>query len=99
MKVRNGSRSGPGAPANEIENLAGLGMAFEFLLGKDEITVDCDLKHTTGGLRQANFAVGIGLFQLGGQTGRPGLIVSNNAELDDHFHAVSSVPEWSRGES
>jgi hypothetical protein len=99
MKVRNRSRSGPGAPANEIENLAGLGMAFEFLLGKDEIAVHCDLKHTAGGLRQANFTVGIGLLQLGGQTGRPGLIVSDDAELDDHFHAFSSVTEWSRGES
>jgi hypothetical protein len=99
MKVRNRSRSGPGSPANEIENLAGLGMAFEFLLGKDHVTVDCDLKHTAGGLRQANFAVRIGLLQLSGQTGRPGLIVSNDAELDDHFHAFSSVSEWSRGES
>ena len=99
MKVRNRSRSGPGAPANEVENLAGLGMAFEFLLGKDQITVDGDLKHTPGGLRQANLAFGIGLLQLGGQTGRPGLIVSNDAELDDHFHAFLSVTEWSRGES
>jgi hypothetical protein len=97
MKVRSRSGSGPGTPADEFENLPGFGMALEISLGKDQIVVHGDLKHTARGLRQANFAVGISLFQLGGQTGRPGVVVSNDAELDGHFHAFTSVTEWSRG--
>ena len=99
MGMRSRSRSGLGAPANEIENLAGVGVAPETLLGENKIAVQGDLEHTTGGLRQANFAVGIGLLQLGGQTGSPGLVVSDDAELDDHFHAFASVTWWGGGES
>ena len=88
-----GSRPGSGlcAPANEFDNLAGGGVAFQALLGKNHISVHGDLEHTTGGLRQANFAVGIRLLQLGGQTGRPGLVVSDYAELDCYFHAFTSL--------
>jgi hypothetical protein len=52
MRVRNRSGSGPGTPADEIEDLPGFRMALEFSLGKDQIVVHCDLKHTARGLRQ-----------------------------------------------
>ena len=99
MEVGSQFRSGPGATADEFENLAGVGVPLETLLGKEQIAVNRDLKHATGGLRQANFAVGIRLLQLGGQTGRPGLVVSNDAELDGRFHAFTSVTGWGRRES
>ncbi len=91
MRVRNRSRSGSDTPADEIENLAGIGVALEIPLGKQQIAIHHDLEHTARGLQQENFAVGIGLFQLGGQTGRPGLVVSDDAELDGQFHAFTSV--------
>ena len=63
-----------------------MGVAAGRFLGEYDGAVHRDLEHATGGLHQAYFRLGIGCLQLGGQTGRPGLIVSDDAEFDRYAH-------------
>jgi hypothetical protein len=61
------------------------------LLGKNEVPIHIDLKDSTGRLQQPHFGVGIDFLQLGGQTGRPRLIVSNHAEFNRYAHGDRSL--------
>jgi hypothetical protein len=59
---------------------------------KDQVSVHGDLEDTAGGGHQADLGVRELLFQLSRQTGGSGLVVSDDAILDDHAHATS--PGW-----
>ena len=61
-------------------------MAAGDLLGEDNRAIDRDFEDATRGLHETDLGLGKGFFQLGGQTGRPGLVVSNDAILDGYAH-------------
>ncbi len=62
-------------------------MAAELTLGKDQITVEQDLIDATRRLDQLHLGVGVGLVNLGRQTGGPWLVASNTAVFDRYLHA------------
>jgi hypothetical protein len=74
--------------ADEVKNFAGGGMATGGLLGEDGDAVHRDLEHAPRGFHETDLGIGKGLLQLGGQTGRPGLVVSNDAVLDGDAHGA-----------
>jgi hypothetical protein len=57
-------------------------MAAELALGKHQVTVEHHLEDTTRRLDQLHLRVGIGLVNLGRQTGGPWLVASNTAVFD-----------------
>jgi hypothetical protein len=57
-------------------------VAAERLLGENEAAVSRHLEHPARGLRETDFGIGKGLFQLSRQTGGSGLIISNDAICD-----------------
>lgn len=71
---------------DEIEDFTGGRVTAHRLLGEDRRAIQADVEDAAGGLNQAYFSIGKGFLQLGGQTGRPGLVVSNDAILDGDAH-------------
>jgi hypothetical protein len=57
-------------------------MAAELALGKHQVAVEHHLEDTTRRLDQLHVRVGIGLVNLGRQTGGPWLVASNTAVFD-----------------
>jgi hypothetical protein len=84
---------------DQSHDLPWLGMPPERPLGKDEIAVHGHLEHPAGRGDETDLRVGPFLLQLSRQTGGSGLIVSDDAELDDHAHGVSSNGGAGRRES
>jgi hypothetical protein len=76
---------------HQLHDFAGLGVASHRFLGEHTTPVDLDLEHAARRLDQFYVGVGVGLANLGRQTGSPGLIVSNDAEFDRHAHAVNDT--------
>jgi hypothetical protein len=74
---------------NQSHDLPRLRVPPEGPLGKDEIAIDRHFEDTAGGRDEADFRVRPGLFQLSRQTGGSGLVVSDDAELDDRAHHLS----------
>jgi hypothetical protein len=68
-------------------------VAAELSLGKDQITVEDDLVDTTGRLDQLDLGVGVGLVNLGRQTGGPWLVASNTAVFNRYLH--TPLHRWS----
>jgi hypothetical protein len=64
-------------------------------LGEYQLAVDANLKDPTRRFHQLELGGGKVLLQLGDQTGRPGLIVSDDAEFDGEEHG-SEVRWWCR---
>ena len=58
-------------------------------LGIDQLALKGHLKDTPGALDQRDLKPGNGLRELGRQTGGPGLVVSDDAELDRELHRGS----------
>ncbi len=71
---------------DQVENFSGGRMAPERLLGKYETTIKRDLKNPARGFQEADLGFRQILLQLGGQTGRPGLVVSDDAEFYCYPH-------------
>ena len=86
---------------DKLEDFTGGRMTAGDLLGEDDGAVHIDFEDTTRGLHETHLSLGKGLFQLGGQTGRPGLIVSDDAILDGYAHGspVRENPPIRWGES
>jgi hypothetical protein len=61
-------------------------MPTDRFLGENHGAVHGDLEDAARSFHQAHLGFGECLLQLGGQTGRPGLIVSDDAEFDDNSH-------------
>jgi hypothetical protein len=64
-------------------------MASQGLLREDATPVDLHLEHAARRLNQLHVSVGVGLADLGRQTGGPGLVVSDDAVFDGDAHAVN----------
>ena len=75
-----------GRLAQFLENLAGYGMSPGFRFLEDRLSVRHDLEPSTLGWNQLDVRVRVMLLELGGQTGRPGLVASIGAVLDGDFH-------------
>jgi hypothetical protein len=58
----------------------------ERFLGEDECSITGDLEHTTTSLEQLDGRLGVGLTDLGRQTGGPWFIVSDDAVPDADVH-------------
>jgi hypothetical protein len=67
-------------------------MAPELELRKHHRTVHRHLERPPGGLDQPDLGLGESLTQLGRQTGGPGMVVSDDAELNRDHHGR---PLWS----
>jgi hypothetical protein len=74
--------------SNQFHDLSRLGMPAERPLGEEELAVHRHLEDPAGARDETNLGVGELLLQLGRQTGGPWLIVSDDAVLDHHAHAV-----------
>jgi hypothetical protein len=70
----------------QLEDLPGLGMAPERLLGEEQIPVHCDLEHPARGGDEPDLGVRERLLQLSRQTGGSRLVVSDDAKLDRNAH-------------
>ncbi len=75
-----------GAAGISLQDLSRLGVPPERLLGEDQLAVHRDLEHAARRRDQPDVGVGEGLLQLSRQTGGSGLVVSDDAVLDDHAH-------------
>lgn len=75
--------------ANQPQDLARLGVTFGRFLGEHAFPVDGHFEDTTRGLNQPNLSMGVGIAQLGRQTGGPWLVVSDDAEFDGDGHGVN----------
>ena len=75
-----------GARAQLFQHLAGNGMAPGFRLLENRFVVHEHLEPSTLGRNQLDIGLRIMLLELGGQTGRPGLVTSKGAVLDRDFH-------------
>jgi hypothetical protein len=74
---------------HQPQHFAGLRMASQGLLREDATPVDLHLEHAARRLNQLHVSVGVGLADLGRQTGGPGLVVSDDAVFDGDAHAVN----------
>ena len=63
-------------------------MPAQIPLGEYQLAVDANLKDPTRRFHQLELGGGKVLLQLGDQTGRPGLIVSDDAEFDGEEHGI-----------
>jgi hypothetical protein len=72
--------------SDEAEHLAGLRVTSELALGEDFCSVHRYLKDAAAAPVQPDVGVGKFTLELGGQTGRPRLVVSNDAERDVDSH-------------
>ena len=70
-------------------DFSGLGVASQRLLGENATTIDLHFEHAARRLDQLHVGVGVGLADLGRQTGGPWLVVSNDAVFDRDAHAVN----------
>ena len=86
---------------HEVEHFAGGRVATGRLLGKEQLAVEGHLEDAAGALDHRDLDPGEGLPELGRQTGGPGLIVSDDAELDRELHGGSRVVghRWCTGQS
>jgi hypothetical protein len=75
---------------DQLHDLPRLRVAPEGLLREDQVAVHRDLEDATGGGHQPKLGVGNFLLQLNRQTGGSGLVVSDDAVLDDDPHGFSS---------
>src|SRR5690242_14325821 len=75
---------------DQSHDLPRLRVPPESPLGKDEVAIHRHFEDTAGGGNETDFRVRPSLFQLSRQTGGSGLVVSDDAELDDRAHHVSS---------
>ena len=73
-------------PLDGLDDFTRCSVAASGLLGENQLSVDCHLEQSTGGLDQADLRVGERLLQLSRQTGSSGLVVSNHAVLNGHIH-------------
>jgi hypothetical protein len=64
------------------------------LLGIHQRPVDGDLERATARLFQVNLGLGKGPLELGDQTGRPGLVVSDDAVFDGDKHGILECRGW-----
>lgn len=90
----------PAAPlprCDQFEHLSRFRVPPQRLLGEHELAVDGNLKESPGRLHQPDLGIGVGLLQLGRQTGGPGSIVSDNAVLDNHMHGATPGREVEEG--
>ncbi len=86
MAIRNRS-----ALPNQGENLSRRGMAAQGLLGEHQPPIHPDLEHPARGLDEFDLGIRECLFELGGQTGRPRLVVSDQAVLDGNAHRLLTL--------
>ena len=71
-------------------------MATQCAFGENEHAILRDFEHSTTPLQQLDGRVRKSLLNLGSQTGRPGLVVSNDAIADSDVHKVGvSAPQCS----
>ena len=82
-------------PLNQPHDLPGLRVPADGLLGKHDDLILGDLEDPAGGLHQAHLRVGIRPLDLGGQTGRPWFVVSDDAISDREMHDGVSAGERS----
>jgi hypothetical protein len=70
----------------EPHDFPGLGVTLEGFLGEDAAAIQLDFEHPARRLDQPDFCLWKHHLDLGRQTGGPGFIVSDDAELDGHAH-------------
>ena len=63
-------------------------MPLQGLLGEDQFAVEAHLKDPATGGDHLHLGIGELAAQLGGQTGSPGLVVSDDAVLNGDMHGA-----------
>ena len=74
---------------HQSHDFSGLGVASQRPLGEKATTIDLHFEHAARRLDQLHVGVGVGLADLGRQTGGPWLVVSDDAVFDRDAHAVN----------
>ncbi len=82
---------------NNAENLSGVGMPPELLLGEEQGPVNSDLEHAARPLDKSDLGSRMGLLDLRLQTGGAWTVVSNDAILNRYFHGRPSAIGLSKG--
>ncbi len=77
---------------HQPEDLSGLRVSSQRLLGEHELAVNHDLEHAARRLDELHSGLRVRPLDLGRQTGGPGLVPSDDAVLDAHPHGTS-LPE------
>ena len=81
----------PASPAHEPEYLTLLGMTLQLRFRKNQLSLHHYLEPPSARRDQLDGRVGKRLTNLGGQTGRPGLVASLGAVFDRYVHVGSRV--------
>lgn len=90
----------PVAPLlDQAQDFARLGMPANRFLREHERPVHRDLEYPAGGFPELDRRVRVVLLELGGQTGRPGLIASNDAVFDADAHGSARLIRFVVAES